>query len=137
MSISEPLRVLVVEDDPLVSFDVAGVLNDAGFEVVGPFSVSAPAMRVIAFGRADVAALDLGLRGETSVQVADALAHAGVPFVWLSGYSQDEVPRRHKLRPFVSKPFSGDMLLGALVMSLGSVSLTASVQPYWPGSGVS
>ena len=29
-------RVLVVEDEPLIAFDVADHLREAGFEIVGP-----------------------------------------------------------------------------------------------------
>jgi CheY-like chemotaxis protein len=98
-------RILVVEDDVVVAFDLESVLAQAGCEVIGPARSVEEAVRLMHGAQFDAAVLDINLDGQMAYPVADALADAGIPFVWVTGYSQASLPERHRARPFVSKPY--------------------------------
>ena len=66
-------RVLVVEDEPLIAFDVADHLRDAGFQVVGPVASVSAALKLLESVGCDLAVLDVNLGRETAAPIADAL----------------------------------------------------------------
>lgn len=80
-------RVLVVEDEFLIAMEVAAVLTNGGFEVIGPVSTVAAALHRIHAARPDAAVLDVSLRGgERVTPVAHVLLAMNVPFVLASAY---------------------------------------------------
>jgi phosphoribosylamine-glycine ligase len=88
------LRVLGVEDEAIVALEIEENLRDAGFEVVGPAARVAEALELSnEFGR-DAAVLDINLGTETSEPIALFLSEQRTPFVTVSGYSQDQRPKR-------------------------------------------
>jgi CheY-like chemotaxis protein len=107
-------RILVVEDEALVAMYVEAILNEAGCEVVGPAASVDEALRLCACDPLDAAVLDVNLDGVMTFAVADALAAAHVPFVWLTGHSPEMLPERHRARPLVSKPYVPRALIEAL-----------------------
>ena len=79
-------RVLVVEDDALVSMAIEAELADAGHAVVGPFGCRAEALASLLADRPpDAAVLDLRLRDGTCLDLARALRRLGVPFLVYTG----------------------------------------------------
>jgi DNA-binding response OmpR family regulator len=112
--VSGGARVLVVEDEALVAMLLEDSLGDAGFGVEGPYATIEQALSAIARNPPDAAVLDLNLSGESSVPVADALAAAGVPFVFCSGYGDAGVPTRHAGRPVLAKPCDPATLVAAI-----------------------
>lgn len=106
-------RVLVVEDEALVALEIAGVLADAGFTVLGPAASVATALGVLAHERCDVAVLDVNLGAETSEPIATRLIADGVPFVTMSGYSRSQRPKVFGGSPFLGKPLTRPELLVA------------------------
>lgn len=79
------LRVLVVEDEPMILMDLGFALEDCGHDAVKATGV-AGAMAAIAEAVPDVAILDVNLGGGTTCEpVAEALVAAGVPFLLHSG----------------------------------------------------
>jgi CheY-like chemotaxis protein len=79
------LRILVVEDEALVSMLVEEELLDAGALVIGPACSLDEALRLIETAVADgglsAAVLDINLAGVAVWPAADRLAALGVPFV--------------------------------------------------------
>jgi DNA-binding response OmpR family regulator len=84
-------RVLVVEDDFLIAIDISQQLAGAGFEVVGPATSVAKALKLLAERGCDIAVLNVNLGDETSEPIARKLQSAGKPFVVLSGYPADKL----------------------------------------------
>jgi len=107
-------RTLVVEDEPLLAMDVADQLTDAGFEVVGPATSVASALKLLDEVGCDVAVLDIHLGHENSEPVALALKSRGNPFVIVSGNSQRQFPPGFQGAPFLSKPISAAALVSLL-----------------------
>lgn len=90
-------RVLVVEDETIVSLLLEDMLVDLGCEVLGPAASVAKALRLIrtdALGAIDTAILDVNVAGEEVYPVAEALAERHVPFAFTTGYGKDGVHER-------------------------------------------
>ena len=110
-----PATVLIVEDEPLIAMMLEDFLGEMGKTVIGPADSCAQALALIAKGGIDAAILDVNLRGgETSDPIADALAAAGIPFLFASGGSGDGVEGPHSNRPVLAKPFTMEAVAKAL-----------------------
>jgi DNA-binding response OmpR family regulator len=83
-------QVLLVEDSSLIALDLACVLEDAGYAVVGPAKDLGAALDLIDHHTIDAALLDVNLNGDTSFAAAEKLRDRRVPFVFLTGYSPGE-----------------------------------------------
>ncbi len=107
--------ILVVEDEPLIAMMIEDFLDMLGKRMVGPVDCVADGLAAVALGGIDAAILDVNLAGgETSDAIADALAAAGVPFVFASGGSGTGFDGRFLDRPVLPKPFTMDALERAL-----------------------
>ena len=83
-------RVMILEDDPFIALDMEGVMEDAGFDVVGPVASAPEALKLITeCDKPDCALLDFYVTGGTSEFVARELAKEGVPFMFLTGNAED------------------------------------------------
>ena len=107
-------RILVVEDEPLIGLDVKLTLSAQGVQVVGPVQGVAPALQVVNALPLQAAVLDINLDGELSFPIADALASAGVPFLFLTAYGRYVLPAAYQHYPILSKPVSAPLLIGEL-----------------------
>jgi DNA-binding NtrC family response regulator len=110
--------VLVAEDNAIIAMLMENLLQEAGYDVVGPVPTVLAAFATIHDRPLDAAVLDVSLRDGLAFPVADKLDAAGVPFVLVTGHGAALVPPRYRARPFVSKPFTERGLVGALSMAL-------------------
>ena len=112
------MRVLVVEDEPLVAMLVEDELFGAGARIVGPAYSVNDALRLVevaaADGGIDVAVLDINLSGRHVSPVAQKLAALGVPFLFATGYGDDHDRGRHGAAPMLHKPFDSEKLIAAV-----------------------
>jgi AmiR/NasT family two-component response regulator len=99
------MRVLVLEDDVLISMDLAGMIADLGHEAVGPFRRVADAVAAIRSEIAiDYALLDHSIGPTSSEEAGSALIERGIPFAFVTGRSRDELPRAFADAPVLVKP---------------------------------
>ena len=103
------IRVLLVEDEPLVAMGIADQLVGAGAVIVGPCPTARRAIEVLQATDVDVAVIDFVLADSNSEPVQDALESRGVPFVVLTAYPPVLV-RRHERQQILSKPVATDLL---------------------------
>jgi DNA-binding NtrC family response regulator len=89
-SVLSGVRVLVVEDDPLLLMDLEATLESAGAIVVGLCQTLTDAMRRSDAVDFSVAVLDFRLGSDTVSPVARQLVTRGVPFVLYTGQSRHE-----------------------------------------------
>ena len=101
-------RVLVAEDEALVSMLIEDMLLDFGTEVIGPVARVKDALRLARETDLNLAILDINLAGEATYPVADVLGARGIPFVFATGYKVDEIPDRFDGSLRLSKPFAFD-----------------------------
>jgi signal transduction histidine kinase/CheY-like chemotaxis protein len=106
-------RILVVEDEPVIALDIASGLEEAGAEVLGPASSAAEALEAIATENVDAALLDGNLRGEPVDAIAAALTHRKIPFLFVTGYGRESLPRGFAHLAVLTKPFSQPELVDA------------------------
>ncbi|HUD31385.1 MAG TPA: response regulator [Novosphingobium sp.] len=99
------MRILVVEDEPLVAMELMMEIEDRGGVAIGPATSCDHALALIARERPDFALLDGNLNGEKIDAVADMLAERDTPFAFVSGYDRDHLPAGHASRPMLGKPF--------------------------------
>lgn len=110
-AMTAPLRVLVVEDEALVSLFLTEVLNDLGHQVAGCAVSMRSALALAASTPADIALVDIGLAGEgDGIQVATELrTRHGLPALLMSGASQAMLEGRvSEARPlgYLMKPYT-------------------------------
>ena len=114
-------RILIVEDDALLAFDLAQNLEQAGFSVVGRAASPSRALALLAQSSCDAAVLDIYLgRGQTSEPVAQELQSRGIPFVTVTAYSHEQRPAAYAGSAVLSKPLRVPDLLAELRRCLGT-----------------
>ena len=104
-------KILVVEDDSLLAFEMQDILSDAGYEVLGPVATVAKALALIDAREPHAAFLDCNLDGEYATAVALALTANNIPFVVTTGYGRESLPDAFSNGIFARKPFKAAQLL--------------------------
>jgi CheY-like chemotaxis protein len=107
-------RILVVEDNYALAESLHDLLEKCGCETVGPVPRVAAALHLCT-DNLDGAILDINLGKEDCFEVADRLTEQGVPFIFLSGQSDNaNVPPRFTLIPRLSKPYDHQAIVHAV-----------------------
>jgi CheY-like chemotaxis protein len=113
------VRVLVVEDEMMVSMLLEDMLSDIGCTFVGPAARIERALKLIEDVGFDIAILDVNLNGHETYPIADALAARAIPFVFASGYSAGRLRDAYQGVPSLAKPFRQHELEQTLAAALG------------------
>jgi DNA-binding response OmpR family regulator len=80
-------RILVVEDEALLAFDLELTVSEFGGDVLGPAHSLDEARRIVSDTTdIDAAILDVDLRGEDVFPIAHILQLRGTPFVFHTGH---------------------------------------------------
>ena len=104
------LRVLVVEDEMMVSMLIEDMLTDLGCTVIGPASRLDEAIDLAKAAEIDCAVLDVNLGGQPIFPLADLLRERGRPFAFATGYGDAGLRDVDKGTPVLQKPFrEGDL----------------------------
>jgi CheY-like chemotaxis protein len=125
MSILAGRRILVVEDEFLISAMLCDMLDDSAAIVVGPANSVAEAMRLVQDSQIDGAILDMNLNGQWSDPIAEALQGRGIPFVFTTGYGANERSDRFGART-IAKPYAWETVEHELGLSLAEVAAPRS-----------
>lgn len=123
------LRVLIVEDETLISLHLQGVLRDLGHSVSGIAPSLRTALAVAAGTPSDLAIVDVGLVGDGGDGIDTAAAlfdRFGIRSLLMTGASFDEfADRLERARPvgLLTKPYTEDDVakaLGGALQKLGN-----------------
>ena len=87
------VRILVVEDEPLIAMDIEERLLAAGGNVIGPAANPETARRLIAETAPDAALLDANLAGSRVDDLAVELRRRRIPFAFATGFGRESLPR--------------------------------------------
>lgn len=118
------LRILLLEDEALIAFDVEQLCRDNGAEDIVIASTLQDALSVSQ--PFDVAIIDVMLDGEPTLDFAKNLEANGVPFVFATGYDRiDEIFSGFPGVGLISKPYSGTDLVEAVVASIAKPAPSA------------
>jgi len=106
---------MIVEDQALIGMSLEASLEEAGFDVAGPFMSNAQALKWLANAAPDLAVLDVMLTDGTSLSIARELKSRGVPFAVYSGLppKEDRPPELQDV-PWLEKPARRETLVTIL-----------------------
>ena len=126
------LRILVVEDDPIIALGLEALVADLGHSVVSTADTAEDAVDAAALHRPDLVLMDVNLRGKRDgVSAAREIKEQfGTPVMFLTAYSDREtMDRVTEVAPLgvVSKPVFRDRLQSAL---LGATDRLAQATPH-------
>src|SRR5918997_1220983 len=106
---------MIVEDQALIGMSLEASLEEAGFDVAGPFMSNAQALKWMESAAPDLALLDVMLKDGTSLRIARELKSRGVPFVIYSGLPPDaDRPPELQDVPWLEKPARRETLVTML-----------------------
>jgi DNA-binding NarL/FixJ family response regulator len=102
--------ILIVEDEAIVAHDLCGILESEGYRVVGPVDSGQSALELAATGAAQLALMDIQIRGELDGLAAARRLWAEflVPSVFVTALSGHENVRRAGIPGvlgYIVKPF--------------------------------
>ena len=112
-------RVLLVEDEFLLSAVLSADLQDFGYDVLGPFDTLSRGMEAVTSQSFDGAILDINLKGEMGYRLMDWLHDRGIQVVVISGY-EDLPGSLGKFAAILQKPFTDAALLTTLKRMMGT-----------------
>jgi len=122
-------RVVIAEDEALIRMDLAEMLAEQGYEVVGEAGDGARAVELAEEHRPDLVILDVKMPVLDGIAAAERIAGQRIaPVVILTAFSQRELVERARdagAMAYLVKPFSAGDLVPAIEMA---VSRFAEVQ---------
>lgn len=101
------MKILLVEDNFLISMQLADLLREEGCEILGPFPTSEGALLALETEAVDGALLDFSLRSGDSTPVAMELLRRECAFAFVTGYQDSTViPTLFSKARVLTKPVS-------------------------------
>ncbi|RZK63309.1 MAG: response regulator transcription factor [Hymenobacter sp.] len=133
-----PIRVLVVEDEPLYAEQLEAALEDLGYEFVGPAPNARLALSLHRTETVDIALLDVQLRGSPDgVELAAQLyAIRPIPLIFLTSLADKETFARARLvapAAYLIKPACPDALQRAIILAISSFAASPAALPATDG----
>ena len=115
------LRVLVVEDEPLVAMLAEEMLADLGHRAAAIKHGLKDGLAAIGSDAFDLAFLDVSLGGNLSFPIADIAAERGIPVLFATGYGREHMEQLAG-QCVLQKPYSSMELEQAILKALESGS---------------
>lgn len=116
-------RVLVVEDNPVIAFDIDDALRENGVEVVGPAHDIESGLALLREDGLDGAVLDIDIGGRPVWPIARELKSDGVPFVFVSGDCDRGLPDDFTGAVCLRKPAQTEAILSTVAAVMRSAEL--------------
>lgn len=107
-------RILVVEDEYFIAEEIKVVLEALGAIVLGPLSDQRRAMEMLSGSEIDCAVLDIDVSGRAIFPLIHELRRRGIPWLYVSGYSESLVPEDLRGRVHLEKPVAPDALAASI-----------------------
>jgi len=119
----QPARILIVEDESIVAFNLQQRLSQLGYEVPHVAVSGQQSLDFVSQSRPDLVLMDIHIEGDMDgIEVAARLNQdRPVPVIYLTAYSEDStLERARKTRPYgyLIKPFSERELHATIQMAL-------------------
>jgi two-component system, response regulator PdtaR len=113
-----PVRILVAEDEALIRLDLAEMLAEAGYEVVGQASNGEQAVEMATELTPDLVIMDVKMPVMDGITAAEQIGKAKLcPVVMLTAFSQTELVERARdagVMAYIVKPFTAADLTPAI-----------------------
>jgi AmiR/NasT family two-component response regulator len=125
-------RVLIADDDPVIRMDLAEMLTEEGFEVVGQVGDGERAVELARTLRPDLVILDVKMPGKDGIQAAAEIADEQIaPVIILTAYSDRDLVQRAidaGAMTYLAKPFSTATLLPAIELTAARYAEAAALR---------
>jgi len=122
MTSSEPRRVVIAEDEALIRMDLAEMLAEEGYAVVGQAADGAAAVELAERERPDLVILDVKMPVLDGIAAAEQIARARIAaVVILTAFSQRELVERARdagAMAYLVKPFTRSDLVPAVEIAI-------------------
>ena len=117
------IKVLIVEDDPLIAIDIEQILNNLNFWVIGIAFNADDALNLIQQNLPDIVLLDVNLESDKDgINIAEIINEKyKVPFIYLTAHADKAtLERAKKTKPagYIVKPFDERDLLAGIEIGL-------------------
>lgn len=107
---SKALRVVVAEDEAIIRLDLAEMLAEGGYEVVGQASDGEQAVALVKEHRPDVVIMDVKMPVLDGISAAEQIGNERLaPVIMLTAFSQKELVERARdagVMAYLVKPFT-------------------------------
>lgn len=111
--------VLVAEDEFIIGVDLCDTVEEAGYEVEGPYDTADSAIDALERRTPDLAILDVRLDDGEVFPLAEKLMAANVPVIFHSGeVSPNEVSGRYPQAHALAKPCPPDQIIETMRAAL-------------------
>jgi AmiR/NasT family two-component response regulator len=121
-----PRRVLIAEDEALIRLDLAEMLKEEGYEVVGQACDGQEAVELAESLRPDLVIMDVKMPRRDGIDAASEIASKRIaPIVVLTAFSQRELVERAReagAMAYLVKPFSATDLVPAIEVAVSRFS---------------
>src|SRR3981189_1853442 len=122
----KPRRVLVAEDEALIRLDLAEMLKEEGYEVVGQAGDGQEAVELAEALRPDLVIMDVKMPRRDGIDAASEIASKRIaPIVVLTAFSQRDLVERARdagAMAYLVKPFSVTDLIPAIEVAMSRFS---------------
>jgi len=113
--------VLVAEDELIIGVDLCDTVEEAGFEVEGPYDTASSAIDSLERRTPDLAILDVRLDDGEVFPLAEKLMAANVPVIFHSGeVTPDEVSGRYPQAHALAKPCPPNQIIETMREALAA-----------------
>lgn len=127
-----PRTVVIAEDEVLIRMDLAEMLVEEGYDVVGQAGDGARAIELAEELRPDLVILDVKMPVLDGISAAEAIARQRIaPVIVLTAFSQRELVERARdagAMAYLVKPFSQSDLVPAIEMALSRFAELRAVE---------
>ncbi len=118
----KPRRVLVAEDEALIRMDLAEMLREEGYEIVGEAGDGQEAVELAESLRPDLVIMDVKMPRRDGIDAAQEIASERIaPIVILTAFSQRELVERARdagAMAYLVKPFNINDLVPAIELAV-------------------
>lgn len=125
-------RVVIAEDEALIRMDLAEMLTEEGYDVVGQAGDGARAIELAEEHQPDLVILDVKMPVLDGIAAAEAIAAKRIaPVVILTAFSQRELVERARdagAMAYLVKPFTQSDLVPAVEMALSRFAELAQLE---------
>lgn len=115
-----PRSMIIIEDEALVSLMIEVFAGDLGWQVAGAAYTEATALELVERTSPSVAVIDINLGSTTGFRVAAECHARGVPVLFVTGFTAENLPKECSDDPILPKPFSAEEFDRALSRCLAA-----------------
>ena len=123
---TEQLRVLIAEDEPLIRLDLAEMLAEEGYQVVGEAADGQEAVDLAESVKPDLVIMDVKMPRRDGIDAAAEIAAKRIaPIVVLTAFSQRDLVEKARdagAMAYLIKPFTASDLVPAIELAVSRFS---------------